>query len=369
MLSDKLDFDLLGEFLDKSALTLTNISLNQFLELPTSRIKGISEDDLINLEKILNIKTIQDLNNLHYKTLVINKNKITNYIENIDRILNWKRKISGIVDINSKQKKNIIFLGIDNAGKTTIINVFKKHLKIEDLTKIKPTIGINREQLFLKRFNINILDLGGQKKYRDEHIKNPERYFSSIAIAFFVIDITDDKRYDEVLTYLKDISEIIMKYNDKQNCSFIVLIHKFDPEIINDIIYNEKYEYLTEEIEKILSNKFDFKILKSSIYNLTYSPEEFLNRFNSFFAIGSTIDMQVKTIIEKMNELEKELDSMKSKTLSIKPRSKISTKKSTKNSDDNSLLKSKSSEPAELKSELINELKGLFEVKFKDRNI
>ncbi|MHA1122946.1 MAG: ADP-ribosylation factor-like protein, partial [Candidatus Heimdallarchaeota archaeon] len=51
------------------------------------------------------------------------------------------------------------FVGIDNAGKTTIIDVFTKH----KITKTIPTVGVNLEQVTFSEidFHLNILDMGG----------------------------------------------------------------------------------------------------------------------------------------------------------------------------------------------------------------
>ena len=64
-----------------------------------------------------------------------------------------------------KQKEcevRILILGLDNAGKTTIV----KKLKGEDVNTISPTLGFNIETLEFGGINLNIWDIGGQISLR-----------------------------------------------------------------------------------------------------------------------------------------------------------------------------------------------------------
>jgi small GTP-binding protein len=57
----------------------------------------------------------------------------------------------------------ILMLGLDAAGKTTILYKLKLG---ETLTSV-PTIGFNVEEVKYKNLNFLIWDIGGQKKIRD----------------------------------------------------------------------------------------------------------------------------------------------------------------------------------------------------------
>ena len=69
-----------------------------------------------------------------------------------------------IIKKHKAKEKEIRFLilGLDNAGKTTIV----KKLKGEDLNKISPTLGFNIETLEFGGLNLNIWDIGGQTSLR-----------------------------------------------------------------------------------------------------------------------------------------------------------------------------------------------------------
>ena len=61
-----------------------------------------------------------------------------------------------------EREARILVLGLDNAGKTTIL----KALSEEDITQIMPTQGFNIKSLVKEGFKLNVWDIGGQKTLR-----------------------------------------------------------------------------------------------------------------------------------------------------------------------------------------------------------
>ncbi|CAK9050802.1 unnamed protein product [Durusdinium trenchii] len=61
-----------------------------------------------------------------------------------------------------EREARILVLGLDNAGKTTIL----KKLSEEDITHIMPTQGFNIKSLVQDGFKLNVWDIGGQKAIR-----------------------------------------------------------------------------------------------------------------------------------------------------------------------------------------------------------
>ena len=62
-----------------------------------------------------------------------------------------------------KPEPNILILGLDNAGKTTLLN----HLTHENNKDTKPTPGVNAKSIQCGGLKINVYDLGGQKAIRE----------------------------------------------------------------------------------------------------------------------------------------------------------------------------------------------------------
>ena len=57
-----------------------------------------------------------------------------------------------------EQEARILVLGLDNAGKTTIL----KKLSDEEITHIMPTQGFNIKSLSKEGFKLNVWDIGGE---------------------------------------------------------------------------------------------------------------------------------------------------------------------------------------------------------------
>ncbi|KAI6202403.1 ADP-ribosylation factor-like protein 3 [Aphelenchoides besseyi] len=93
----------------------------------------------------------------------------------------------------------ILLLGLDNAGKTTIL----KKLASEDVTHITPTQGFNIKSVVAEDIKLNVWDIGGQRKIRP-YWKN---YFDNTDVLIYVIDSTDKKRFDETALELSELLE------------------------------------------------------------------------------------------------------------------------------------------------------------------
>ena len=63
----------------------------------------------------------------------------------------------------SSQEVRLLILGLDNAGKTTIL----KQISNEQITSVEPTKGFNVKTLVQENFKLNMWDLGGQKEIRE----------------------------------------------------------------------------------------------------------------------------------------------------------------------------------------------------------
>ena len=62
----------------------------------------------------------------------------------------------------SDKEARVLVLGLDNAGKTTIL----KKLSEEDITHIMPTQGFNIKSIESNGFKLNVWDIGGTSKHR-----------------------------------------------------------------------------------------------------------------------------------------------------------------------------------------------------------
>ncbi|QSL65395.1 hypothetical protein MERGE_002705 [Pneumocystis wakefieldiae] len=106
----------------------------------------------------------------------------------------------GLYTIIKKQRRKekeirILMLGLDNAGKSTIV----KKISGEDVTTISPTVGFNIKTLIWGCYKLNIWDIGGQKVLRG-YWRN---YFEFTDAIVWTVDLSDRMRVKECCQVLK----------------------------------------------------------------------------------------------------------------------------------------------------------------------
>ena len=97
------------------------------------------------------------------------------------------------------KKANIVFLGLDNAGKSALLHV----LKTDRVTQTRPTIHPHSEELKMGNLVLNTYDLGGHETAR----KIWKDYFPAVNAILFLVDSVDVNRFPEAYKELNDILE------------------------------------------------------------------------------------------------------------------------------------------------------------------
>lgn len=125
--------------------------------------------------------------------------------------------ISKLFDkLSSKKDCRILMVGLDAAGKTTIL--YK--LKLGEVVTTIPTIGFNVETVEYKNINFTVWDVGGQDKIRPLW----RHYYQNTQGLIFVVDSNDRDRIIEARDELnKMLSEdemrdaIVLVFANKQD--------------------------------------------------------------------------------------------------------------------------------------------------------
>ena len=103
----------------------------------------------------------------------------------------------------TKKKKDkeykILVLGLDNAGKTTIL----KSITGESLKNIQPTKGFTVKIFEKENIKFTFWDVGGQKTLRNIW----ENYFENNDALIYVIDSSDNDRIEESGKELRNLLE------------------------------------------------------------------------------------------------------------------------------------------------------------------
>jgi small GTP-binding protein len=136
--------------------------------------------------------------------------------------------------ILSKDKK-VVIMGLDNAGKTTMVSFLQTGTFIEH----SPTMGKQETVMKVQGVKISIVDMGGQKDFRSLWAGE----LKDASFVIFMVDAADPQRFDEARKELWKISPLLEKK------PLLVLANKFDLKEVASI--NEIME--TMELDKLSS--------------------------------------------------------------------------------------------------------------------
>ena len=115
-----------------------------------------------------------------------------------------------------KIKAKILFLGLDNAGKTTLLTVLKNN----KVSQMPPTKHAHSEELVIQNVNIHAFDLGGHHAMR----KVWREYFPKIDAVVYLVDAADPTRFQESKAEL----DKLLNNEDIGNIPVLVLGNKID---------------------------------------------------------------------------------------------------------------------------------------------
>ncbi|HEY0090733.1 MAG TPA: ADP-ribosylation factor-like protein [Candidatus Lokiarchaeia archaeon] len=170
--------------------------------------------------------------------------------------------------INEEGSKGIkiLFTGLDNAGKSSIVlSLLREFTKI---AIVKPTKGAERRSFEFLNLIVSEWDLGGQERYRNEYIKDPDLFFTKTESLIFVIDIQSPDRVIESISYLQTIVDQFNKFEIKPDIN--IFFHKIDPEIY--IKAQNEIDNIIDNIKNQIKKKIEypnFNFYKTTIFDLS----------------------------------------------------------------------------------------------------
>ena len=125
--------------------------------------------------------------------------------------------LSILKKVKEKEKElRLLILGLDNAGKTTILRKFSG----EPIDTIEPTLGFNIKTLEHGGYKLNFWDVGGQKTIR-AYWRN---YFERTDGLIWVVDSSDRHRLELCRSELQEL----LTQEKLAGASLLILANKQD---------------------------------------------------------------------------------------------------------------------------------------------
>lgn len=123
----------------------------------------------------------------------------------------------------NKTEFHVLILGIDKAGKTTLLEKLKSlHSNLEGLPpdRIVPTVGLNIGRIEVANTKLVFWDLGGQPGLRSIW----EKYYEEAHAVIYVIDAACPSRFEDS----KSALEKVLRHEDLKGAPLLILANKQD---------------------------------------------------------------------------------------------------------------------------------------------
>lgn len=152
--------------------------------------------------------------------------------------------------IFSKTEFHVLILGIDKAGKTTLLEKLKAHYsKLEGLPpdRIVPTVGLNIGRVEVLNSKLVFWDLGGQLGLRSIW----EKYYEEAHAVVFVVDAACPSRFEDS----KSALEKVLRHEDLRGAPLLILANKQD--LAEAVSADELARYL--DLKKLDERAYTFE--------------------------------------------------------------------------------------------------------------
>lgn len=126
----------------------------------------------------------------------------------------YQNTVGWFVSSLFKKPSSLLFLGIDNAGKTTLVNKLKNNTNMIFL----PTKNATKTVVEIGNMKAQVMDLGGHEAVRFAW----KDYFFNVDGVVFIVDVEDEGRFKDVAEAWRSVLEL------EKKAPILVFMNKID---------------------------------------------------------------------------------------------------------------------------------------------
>jgi ADP-ribosylation factor-like protein 8 len=142
----------------------------------------------------------------------------------------WESFLNWLLSLFFKQEMELSLIGLQNAGKTSLVNVIATGGYTEDMI---PTVGFNMRKVSKGNVTIKLWDLGGQPRFRSMW----ERYCRGVSAIVYVVDAADK---DTISISRSELHDLLSKPS-LNGIPLLVLGNKIDkPDALSKQVLTEQ---------------------------------------------------------------------------------------------------------------------------------
>lgn len=197
--------------------------------------------------------------------------------------------------------KKIAVIGLDSAGKTSILTAIKQKFDYEKTVRtLKPTIKVERSGISFMRSQLLNWDFGGQKKYRDEYLAHKDRYLGDVDLLYLVYDVQDSLRINEAFDYF---NEIVMYLRDSNlKIPIVVMLHKVDPNFVEDPTIKNNISTIREKCQPWLEFTA-VRFFSTTIFDIETLIRAFSAGIRMVYTQSEAIERFILGLVEKLENV------------------------------------------------------------------